>query len=219
MILSELIYAFKNDYTLENIKRGTKEIRLLDKQIALMLSKVCSDIQKKFGVIELVKSITVVSGTDKYDLNTSVLEIRSVTNGEIVLVKKSTDWFNKQVAASGTPIYYTLLFNTVLPQLWFYPKPSTDDTITVNYIPNYNLYSPAQATAGDFGNFGIGDSGTVTGFSGNTVFPTKYDTLILLGLMKQMFEGMEGDYLKESVLLRAKQFNGEKLDYNMNGVI
>lgn len=232
MILSELVFAFKNDYMLECIKRGVEQIELLDKQVALMLSKVCSDIQKKFGVIQLEVDVTTVIGTSKYLLTADFLSIDNVclyynTDNKIDLTLKSDGWMRGQDALSGMPLYYSTRIESAIPFIEFYPVPSEIYTVKVYYKPNFKLYSPSSTTVGDFGNYGLTNQQTLPypqieyggGFTGNTVFPSIYDNLIILGLMKQMFKEYEEDYIKESILLRAKQFNGEKLDYNMPGVI
>ncbi len=223
MLLSELIYIFKNDYSLECLKRGVKEIHLIDKQIAIMLSKVCSNIQKKFGVFEQNEQITLIPGTDKYNLTQSFMEIKNISywyQGDSAstrtLVQKSTDVLENQPALNGIPEIYTILFQTAVPQIWLYPNPTVADVIDLNYKLNFNLYSASQATVGDFGDYGI----TANGFSGNTVFPTMFDNLLLLGLMKQMFKDMELDYKQEAITLLGRQFNGQSLkEYNMSGVV
>lgn len=212
MILSELIKAFEAKHVLESMKRGAKEQFFPAKQLALMLSETCSDIQKSFGIIEVTEDVSITSGTDKYNLNQSVMTIKNVVLGES-LTEKSTEWFQKQLDASGTPQYYTILFESAIPIIWLYPNPSTDDTLTISYKSNFNFYSPSGSSPQDFGAFDGSD------FSGNTVFPSIYDKLIILGMMKQIFPDMEAQYMQESMLLRAKQFNGEAIKYNMDGVI
>ncbi len=223
MLLSELIYVFKNDYSLECLKRGTKEIHLFDKQIALMLSKTCSNIQKKFGVIEQNEQITLIAGTDKYSLTQSFMSIKNIeywyqgnSASTKVLIQRPVNEIEKQSALNGIPEIFTMLFNSSIPQIWLYPNPTVADTINVNYKLNFNLYSPSQVTTGDFGDYGI----TGNGFSGNTVFPTLFDNLLLLGLMKQMFKDMETDYRQEAIILLGKLTNGQSMkDYNMQGVV
>jgi len=214
MILSELIDAFRTDLFLQSTLRQSKEIILIDKQIALMLSKTCSEIQKKFGVIELTMSVPIVIGTNQYALTSSMMNIKQVMPGQNCvrgLVKKSTDWFDKQIAANGNPEFYTVLYSSAIPQLWIYPTPIIADTLTVSYKPNFNLYSPSNnSTTQDFGSY------LSTGFTGDTVFPTQYDNLLLLGMMKQVYPDMQADYTKEAIVLLSKQFSGEKLDYRMD---
>ena len=212
MLLSELIKAFEAKHVLEAAKRGVKEKFFPEKQLALMLSEVCSDIQKSFGIIEVSTDISVVSGTDKYNLSRSFMTIKNAQFGNNTLDEKSTEWFQKQVAASGTPEYYTILFESAIPQIWLYPNPGNDETLTVSYKSNFNFYSPTGGSSQDFGTFDGDD------FTGNTVFPTMFDKLIILGMMKQIFPDMEREYRNESMLLRAKQFNGVGLHYNMDGV-
>ena len=78
MILSELVDAFKEHYKLECFKRNTGEKDFPEKFLALILSEVCSDIQKSFGVLECSLPIILVSGSDEYGLNTSVMTVKNV---------------------------------------------------------------------------------------------------------------------------------------------
>lgn len=214
MILQELIDAFRADIFLQSKLRQQPEITLLDKQIALMLSKTCSEIQRKFGIIELSMPISAIVGTSQYALTSSVMNIKEVMPGKNCfreLIEKSTAWFDKRIAVSGNPEFYTVLYSSAIPQLWIYPTPIIADTLTVSYKPNFNLYSPSNnSTTQDFGSY------LSTGFTGDTVFPTQYDNLLLLGMMKQVYPDMQADYTKEAIVLLSKQFSGEKLDYRMD---
>jgi hypothetical protein len=183
----------------------------------MVLSKSVSEIQKNFGVIEVLLPIPILANTDKYDLTASVMKIKNVVSGGIKLIEKSTKWMEEQIVVSGTPQYYSILYQSSIPKLWIYPKPTDAGTLTVNYIPNFNLYSPSSTSKGDFGDFGIAHANV---YDGDTVFPTQYDNLILLGMMKQFFPDKEVDYKKERIVLFSRQSNGESLNkYKMDGVI
>ncbi|MFA5715244.1 MAG: hypothetical protein WC998_05870 [Candidatus Paceibacterota bacterium] len=216
MLLQELVDAFKKKYQLECFKLSIKPMLIGDKLTALMLSEVVGDIQKTFGVMQLSLSKDIVVGTDKYDLTSSVMEIENVKIGTTTLVKKSVEWLQEQNAQSGNPVYYTLINQNAIPQIWLYPNPnSADNGMIIYYKPNSNYYSPSSTEAGDFGDYGIAG----TEFSGNTVFPAQYDKLMLLGLVKQLFARQQNqdihiNYEKEKSLLLVKQFNGEKFDYD-----
>jgi hypothetical protein len=130
------------------------------------------------------------------------------------LIEKSTSWMQTRIAANGCPVHYSLLYSSATPLLWIYPNPINVGSLIINYNPNFNLYSPSSVNAGDFGSF-INDS-----WSGNTTLPTQYDKLLLLGMLKWLFKDMEEDYLKESMLLLSKQYNGETFTkYSMEGCI
>jgi hypothetical protein len=217
MLLSELIDTFLTDYKFECVKRDVRQIELPPKYLVMILSKSVSEIQKNFGVIETSLPISILANTDKYDLTASVMKIKNVVSGEVRLVEKSTKWMEEQIIVSGTPQYYSSLYQSGTPKLWIYPKPIDMGTLIVNHVSNFNLYSPSSTSKGDFGDYGITNS---QDYYGNTVFPTQYDTLILLGMMKQFFKDVETDYLKEKIVSMAKQVNGESLNkYKMNGVI
>lgn len=217
MLLKELIDAFKEKYKFECFKRNVPEKIINEKFIVLLFSEVVSDIQKNFGVIQTSQSISVVSGTDKYDLTTSTMTIKDTMLGDTKLVEKSSAWMEQQTPLSATPSYYSLIYLSNKPKIWLYPNPVTADTLVVNYVANFNLYSPSSITAGDFGDFSIAHANQYTG---DTVFPTQYDKLLILGMLKQIFKDIEEDYSKEKMILKARQFNGESLSkYNMTGVI
>lgn len=214
MILSELVDSFLTEYKLETIKRNVPQIDLAPKLMAYLLSVAVNDIQKNFGVIELSSTVSLIAGTDKYNLTSSTMSIKKVMIGDQELTQKSTEYLESQPSTNSTPTYYSILYSAAIPKLWVYPNPVNADTLTVYFTSNYNLYSVSGVTAQDFGSFD-GKS-----FTGNTVFPTQYDKLLILGMLKQLFRDIEADYLKEQRVLKARQFNGESLaTYKMTGVI
>jgi hypothetical protein len=213
MLLLEHVDAFKRKYKFECLKRNTayRPDLLDDPFLALLLSEIVGDIQKTFGVIQLSTTIPVVIGTDKYNLSSSAMEIENAVIGTTTLTKKTPDWMQKRISQNGSPEFYTLLYQSAIPQIWVYPNPSaTTDSLIVYYKPNFNFYSPSSTAAGDFGDFYI----TNQTFAGNTVFPTQYDKLMMLGFLKQIFPDIQAEYEKEKSLLLVKQFNGEKFDYD-----
>ena len=214
MKLNELVDDFLAYYKLECLKRKEVQIDLQPRLVTLMLSEVCSDIQKTFGAVEVLLSIPIVQGTDQYALNASVMTVKNVMIGTSPLIVKSTDWMQSQQAENGLPSYYSIIYPNAIPKLWVYPNPVNADTIVINYNPDFNLYSPSSITAGDFGNF-LNDQ-----WSGNTTLPTQYDKLLLYGMLKKMFPEFEVEHSKEELLLMSKQFNGETFEkYKMTGVI
>jgi hypothetical protein len=179
-----------------------------------MLSETCSDIQKSLGVIETSLSIPIVAGTDKYVLNASVMTVKDVMIGCQRLIEKSTAWMETRTALSCSPAHYSILYSSAIPQIWIYGNPVIADTMVVGFESNFNFYSPSSTSAGDFGSF------LNSTYTGNTCFPTQYDKLILLGMLKQMFPEIAVEYSKEELLLMSKQFNGETFTkYNMTGII
>jgi len=220
MLLNELVDSFVTKYKMQCLLRSIPQIVLTQNFLALILAEAASDIQKLFGAIELTMPVDLIVGTDKYDLSQSVIDIKNVSSGVngFILIRKSSDWIEKQSAITSgldnisTPLHYSMLYPAAIPQLLLYPAPTVADTLTVNYTPNFNLFSPSVVTTQDFGLF------DGKAFSLNTVFPTQYDKLLLLGMMKQIFKDFEGDYQKEEALLKVLQFNGEKFDYHYDGI-
>jgi hypothetical protein len=214
MILSEIVDLFKRRYSLECLKRRVTEIVLGERDVVTMLSETCGDIQKAFGVIETSLSIPIIAGTDKYDLNASIMTVKDVMIGCEKLTEKSTAWMQSRVALNCSPGHYTILYSSAIPKIWIYGNPIIASTMVVSFQSNFNFYSPSQVTAGDFGSF------LNSAYTGNTCFPTQYDKLILLGMLKQMFPEIAVEYSKEELLLMSKQFNGESFTkYSMDGVI
>lgn len=211
MTLNSLIYAFKNDYEIQCLLREIKPIPFRFKQIAMFLSKVVSDVQKRFGVIEASFTATSVNGSASYSISASFMEPKVVLFDSIPLEKKSMRWIKEQYAQSGTPMYYAIQYTDRTAKLYLYPTPDSDDldiVIQCNY--NYNLYDPTDST-NDFGTF----DGTT--FSSNTVLPTQYDNVLLLGMLNQIFPDYKLKYEEECSLLRVKQYNGEKFTYDFGG--
>uniref|UniRef100_A0A6H1ZQ98 Uncharacterized protein n=1 Tax=viral metagenome TaxID=1070528 RepID=A0A6H1ZQ98_9ZZZZ len=213
MKLNELISAFKNKYWLECSLRKVTEIDFKAKHLALMLSEVFADIQKRLGVIEATTTETSVSGTAVYDLTSSFMTIKSVSYGNTPLDKVSTSWIKtinaETETVTGTPTKYAILYEDNVPQLYLYPTPaSSGDDIIIQSESNFNLYSPT-AVSNDFGTF----NGTT--FSGDTTIPTQYDLAIILGMMQQVFPDYNTLYEREMSMLRIKQYNGEKFEYKL----
>jgi hypothetical protein len=214
MILAEIVDLFKRRYSLECLKRRVTEIVLGEGDVVTMLSETCGDIQKAFGVIETSMSIPIIAGTDKYDLNAAIMTVKDVMIGCEKLTEKSTAWMQSRVALNCSPGHYTILYSSAIPKIWVYGNPIIASTMVVNFQSNFNFYSPSSTVAGDFGSF------LNSAYTGNTSFPTQYDKLILLGMLKWLFKDMEEDYLKESMLLLSKQYNGETFTkYSMEGCI
>lgn len=211
MLLKDLVDIFLSDYQLECLKRKEAEIKFKPKQLALMVSKVVSDIQKRLGVIENDVTLFSVKNTNVYNLNISFMDIKSVLYSSQLLDKISADELQGYPRMDFYPNKYAIryLANQVI-QLLVYPYPMADgDTITIRCHYNFNLFSPQDTTQQDFGTYdGVN-------FSGYTPFPTQYDTALLLGMMKQIFKDIETDYEREMSLLRVKQYNGEKFTYSL----
>ena len=214
MKLSELIYSFDMDYLLECSKRNAKRIDFTNPHKALMLSKAVSDIQKNFGVIECSLQMITQTGNNLYGLSNSFMVVKSVIYNGYPLQKTTTEDILSSVSPNSSPTKYTIQYLDDTASLLLYPTPANNtDTILVQGVFDYTLYSPSTNN-NDFGKF---DGST---FSGNTVFPSQYDRLILLGMQKQIFNDIEEEYRREKLLLMAKQFNGQNLnEYRMTGVI
>jgi hypothetical protein len=84
MKLNELVDDFLAYYKLECLRRGVTQIDLHPRLVTLMLSEVCSDIQKTFGVVESSTIINLISGTDKYTLNSSVMTVKDVSINTLI---------------------------------------------------------------------------------------------------------------------------------------
>lgn len=212
MKLNDLIYAFKNDYELQCEFRGIKPIALRHKQLALILSKIVSDLQKKLGVIEASYTASSINGTASYSISASFMTPQTILYDGYPLKKKSMQWIKEQYAQSGSPMYYAIQYTDRTAKLYLYPTPDTsgDDNIVIQCKYNYNLYSPSDSSQ-DFGTFTSG------AFSSDTVLPSQYDQALLLGMMKEIFPDYKPQYLEEVSLLRVKQYNGEGLTYDFGG--
>ena len=84
MKLNELVDDFLAYYKLECLRRGVIQIDLHPRLVTLMLSEVCSDIQKTFGVVEASTLINLISGTDKYTLNASVMTVKDISINTLI---------------------------------------------------------------------------------------------------------------------------------------
>ena len=212
MILSEIIYAFEVKHKIECAKRVVKEIDLNAKIKALMLSEVTSDIQKRFGAIELTATYDSVGGTSAYSISSQLINPKVVKFSDIVLEKTTTEWIKKQSSQTGQPYKYAILQEGATAQLLLFPTPDISETDVIYIQANYNfgLYSPNAGNSQDFGVF----NGSV--FSGNLTLPQQYEKAIILGMLKQIFADIEVQYERELALLKVLQYNGEKFEYDFN---
>jgi hypothetical protein len=210
MLLNELIDTFKADYARECVIRKVLEIRLVDKEIGSMLSKVISDLQMRLDIIEASTTITSIAGTATYALPSVVMEVKVVKYVNVPLIKKSTQELEGCVAYQGQPSAYSMLYSGAIPQLFLSNPPlASGDIISINYVPNFSLFSPSNVGSQDFGTY------NGSAFINNTVLPPQYDNVLLIGMMMQIFKDMKQYYEEAVSMLRVKQFNGVKFTYSL----
>lgn len=212
MIYNELIYAFKNDYMIECMKRGIpdeKQIKFNDKQLKIIFTKIASDLQKDFKVLESSKTVVSAIGEATYALDRSFMTLISAYYNETKLMEKSADWITKQSAASGNPAYFAIKWTNAYPYILLYPMPNeAGKNIIIKSYNDIQIYSY---------NDGM-DSLAYSSDTDYTKIPTMYDQAFLLGMISSIFDDREPFYRKEKIRLIGLKHSGTKRQYNMTGV-
>ncbi len=212
MIFSDVIDAFKNDYMLECIKRGTERINFNVKQIKLIFSKVLNDLQKELKIIESALSITSVNGTAAYALSRSYLRTIAAYYDGVRMTERSVDWITHQnttSTATGDPTDFAVKRESDSAYLLLYPTPTTDgDAVVVRYYDDFKIYSYSEGL----------DSKISSTFHGYLNIPTMYDAAILLGMLSQLFDDRIFSYSREKTRLKYLKSESHGFDYKWSGV-
>ncbi|MFC2135984.1 hypothetical protein ACFLTH_15315 [Bacteroidota bacterium] len=214
MTILEIRDNFVARYRLECMKRGTKLIEIGDKMIAYLISAAQQDVLRKIPMMKDTKSVSLTTGTYKYDLDTNFGDVESVRDsdyGELDRVTvKDLDIIE---GTTGAPTQYAIEINDNLPQIYF-DAAETGKTITVNFSIVPNFYSPSGSTAQDWGSF---DGST---FTGDLIVPDRYLEAIILHMLGQMFIDFKSLYDIEIDSLRDAQItNKTSIAYRFNGGI
>lgn len=199
MDISGLIEVFKAKYKIECFRRQVPENSISNKLMILMFSESVGDIQKIFGVLETQMIRGFRTGVGKYSLNSSLMTVKNVVIGGMPLRMRSTDWMEKQISVNGMPTDYAIVYTKSMPSILLYPIPTSADNMVINGVFNFDFADP---------------TGDPNDADYDEVFPSQYDKLIVLGMMKQLYKDLEPDYQREKTLLYSLQYNGEKFDYD-----
>ena len=214
MIFEELLYVFRNDLEIEYLKRNVKEpnkIRLNQKQLKLIFTKVASDLQKEFKIIESSQTIATVAGEATYALTRDFMTRKEAYYDDKKLDYTTMEKINDGITAASYPTKYGIKWVNSYPYIVVNPTPSEVKNIVVKYYADIKLYSI---------NDGIDDKAADP--SDDTLYmkiPTMYDQAILLGMMKEFFDDRMPLYEKEK--LRLKSMGNIELtlnEYNMTGI-
>lgn len=213
MIFEELLYAFRNDLEIEYLKRNVAEpnkIRLNDKQLKLIFSKIASDLQKEFKIIQSEQTITSVAGEASYALTRDFMtRDKAYYDTKKLIYKPMQDIYNGITSAS-TPTYYGIKWVNSYPYIVLNPTPDTSgDSIYVKSFNDIKLYSI---------NDGLDSKSNETDDTLYMKIPTMYDAAILKGMMSEFFDDTLPKYEMEKLRLKSMGNIEEKLDYNMPGV-
>lgn len=202
-------------YKIECLKRKVEEVNFTNqgKLVATLIYDAVGEIQSKTGIIESSQIISLVSGTNEYPLNLDFGMVKLVSCNNNILCKRTTEWINKQIDLGNTgtdPSDYaiTVLSNTTMGSkfnILLFPTPSTVTNLTINYTSDRGAFDPT-----------IDKDAYSTNY---TILPSVYDRAIIFHMVDSMFGDSKPNFDKEMTRLIAKQFNGQKLNYKMTGVI
>ncbi len=213
MIFEELLYAFRNDLEIEFLKRGIlgkNKIKLNEKQIKLIFSKIIADLQKEFKIIQSSQTISSLNGEQTYALTRDFMSVDSVFYNKTKLEEKSVNDIYNYSTASGTPNYFAIKWENAYPILMLYPAPNADGKdIIVKSYNDMTLYSI---------NDGLDPKSNETDVTKYLKIPTQYDSAVLLGMIAEIFDDKEPKYEKEKLRLKSLRHIDFKFDYNMTGV-
>ena len=215
MIFEELLYAFRNNLEIEYLKRNIPEpnkIRLNQKQLKLIFTKVASDLQKEFKIIETEKTISSIAGEAAYALDREFMSRKEAYYETKELKYVSMKEIHDGITSSAIPTKYGIKWVNSYPYIVLNPAPqTTGESIVVksyNDITNYSINDGIDSKAADP--------------SDDTLYmkiPTMYDNAILFGMMAEFFDDRLPFYEKEK--LRLKSMGNIELslnEYNMTGV-
>jgi len=214
MIFEELLYVFRNDLEIEYLKRNIKEtnkIRFNQKQLKLIFTKIASDLQKEFKIIESEQTITTVAGEASYALTRDFMNRKSAYYETKKLDYVSMEEIYNGITSASYPLRYGIKWVNSYPYIVLNPTPNESGKSI--YVKSYNdikLYSI---------NDGIDDKAADP--SDDTLYmkiPTMYDAAILKGMMSEIFDDRLPLYEAEKLRLKSMGNIELSLDYNMTGI-
>jgi hypothetical protein len=126
MIFEELLYAFRTDLELEYLKRNISndvKIRFNDKQLKLIYSKVVSDLQKEFKIIQSSQEISSLAGEQAYALTRDFMTLHSVYYGSKKLDEVPMKKLYDGTAGSSNPTKCAIKWENSYPYIVLYPAP------------------------------------------------------------------------------------------------
>ena len=215
MIFTELLYLFRNNLEIEYIKRKVPErdkFKLNQKQVKVIFTKVLSDLQKEFHIVESDLIIQTIAGEASYALTRDYMIMKDVYYEAKRLNRKPMKYIYDAPASNSYPLYYSVRWKTGYPYLIVSPTPTeSNKTIIAKSYNDIKLYSV---------NDGI--DGKAQDPADDTLYmriPTKYDVAIILGMMAELYDDRIPLYEKEKLRLRSMREVPEGLTYNMTGVI
>lgn len=214
MIFEELIYAFRNDLEIEYLKRNIKEeskIRFNQKQLKLICSKVISDLQKEFKIIESTQTITTVAGESSYALTRDFMSRKDAFYESKKLVYVSMNEIYNGSESASYPIRYGIRQINSYPYIVVDPAPSeSGKSIVVKSYNDMKLFSI---------NDGLDSKSNETDDTLYMKIPTQYDAAILLGMMAEIFDDRVDKYEREKLRLKSMRPIELNLnEYNMTGI-
>jgi hypothetical protein len=230
MILQQYRDHFLTKYKIECLKRGIKEIDLVNqgKVIAMLVYDAINDIQSRLGSIENLVSIALTSTNYSYALPMDFGYEKSVMYSNCALCKRTASWIHEHNNnCTGMPNAYAIVeMNTVEVVTDDYTQILTDDngnSYCTGGIGANILVSPSPNATGNLSiyyeiNIDLFNPNTNDDiYSGALVFPSLYDHAVLNYMIDSMFyTDVKPNYEKEMSKLRVKEYNGEKIRYHWN---
>lgn len=211
MTVQEIRDSFVMKYNFEAQKRQDPPFatsHITEAMVASWLAEGEMDIVRRIGTFYASQTITLVTGTTSYAINTNFGKPVRLFDGTTEYTEIPYEEF--LTLASGDSNYYFAIEYIETSNLHINPSPTSSSVNpTLSYKIDTNYYSPAGDT--DW------KTTTTSIFSGEIEIPKRYANAIIRYMMKEVYPEFEGRYEKDVMSLRESQPFTKKIEWRLNG--
>lgn len=212
MTLSEIRDDFQRRYLRECFKRNLKPMDITESSIAMDISEIQQDIQRRLSVVQGFTTITTEVGVNTYSLPTNFGKQKQVMIGGLKLTERSVDQVIENIDSDSTPNYYAIYPSGKTQKIILNPTPDAVYTVYVYYYLDLGYFSPSGSPTQDWGQF------DQNYFYNNSPLPERYYRAIVLGMLANWFMDMKVDYERELLSLRESRVSSlPQRQYSMGG--
>lgn len=212
MILSEIRDDFQRRYLRECFKRNLKPMDMSEASLAMDISEIQQDIQRRLSVVQGYTTITTESGVNTYNLPTNFGKQKTVMISGLKLTEKSVDQIIETVESNSTPNYFAIYPSGKTQKIILDPMPEAVYTVYVYYFLDLGYYSPSGSASQDWGQF------DQNYFYNNSPLPERYYRAIVLGMLSNWFLEFKVDYERELLSLKESRVSSlPQREYSIGG--
>lgn len=212
MKLSEIRDDFQRRYLRECYKRNLKPMDMPEASLAMDLSEIQQDIQRRLSVVQSYTTITTEEGVNTYNLPTNFGKHKMVMIGGLKLTETSTDELLEHVSANSTPNYFAIYPSGKTQKIILDPTPNGAYTVYIYYFLDLGYFSPSGSATQDWGQF---DQNYFYNYS---PLPERYYRAIVLGMLSNWFLEFKVDYERELLSLKESRVSSlPQRTYSMGG--